>query len=242
MKNTRFIVTLGALVLAAVLAVGSVQQASAQGPDGGRAHGPRVRLVQAVMSAVQDATGLDVADIRTQLRDGKTLSEIVTENGGDPQAVIDAAKAQLTQEIDQALSDGKITAERAENAKNNLDSALDLVMNSMTPQRQQPIRDRVQNRIERSLVGTIADLAGIEAQDIVQEWRDGASLAEIAEAHGLTVDAVLTEAEARVTEDVNQAVADGNLTQEQADRLLDTLHDRLERRLNAQRRSGRDSI
>ncbi len=238
MKNhTRLMVTVGMIVLVVVLVMGSVQQVSAQGPDGGR-RGPRARLVQAVLTAVKDVTGLDNAAIRTQLRDGKTLTEIVSENGGDPQAVTDAAKAQLTQEIDQALSDGKITTDQAENARNNLDSALDIAMNSTMPHRgdrQHPIRDRIQNRVEQSLVGTIASLAGVDPQDIVQEWRSGSTLAEIVEAHGLAVDAVLTEAEARFTDEVNQAVANGNLTQPQADRLLNTLHDRLERRLNAQR-------
>ena len=43
---------------------------------------------------------------------------------------------------------------------------------------------------------------------------------------------MLAEAETRITEQINQAVANGNLTQERADEMLANLHDRLTERFN----------
>lgn len=44
-----------------------------------------------LIQAAADQTGLDVATIRSRLRNGETLRAIVTSAGGDPQKVIDAA-------------------------------------------------------------------------------------------------------------------------------------------------------
>ncbi|WP_298817027.1 hypothetical protein [Chloroflexus sp.] len=44
-----------------------------------------------LIQAAADQTGLDVATIRSRLRNGETLRAIVTSAGGNPQSVIDAA-------------------------------------------------------------------------------------------------------------------------------------------------------
>jgi hypothetical protein len=59
------------------------------------------------------------------------------------------------------------------------------------------------------------------------------SLADIATQYGLDADAIIATTEQRITDDVNQAVADGRLTEEQAALMLDGLHDRLVERFNA---------
>ena len=61
----------------------------------------------------------------------------------------------------------------------------------------------------------------------------GQSLKEIAESYGLDPDTVLAETRDRVTDAINHAVADGYLTQAQADALLDGLGDRLDRRFES---------
>jgi hypothetical protein len=50
------------------------------------------------------------------------------------------------------------------------------------------------------------------------------------------VDTLISAAEANITEAVNQAIADGRLTQAQADQLLEELHDRLAARVNGELR------
>jgi len=222
-----------AVVLAVVMMFGVVSAVSAQGPGGRGGNGPlgdrpRVDAAQELLQAIADATGLDLSDIRAQMRDGKTLDEILTEAGVDPQAVIDGVKATLTGEINQAVTDGEITPARADRLLARLDDVLDRVMNATLP----AIRERIQTRVEDSLLGVMAEMAGVAAEDLLQEAVTPPSLADLATAHGLDPDAIIAEAETRITDEINQAGADGRSTQEPADEFLAGLHDRLEDRFN----------
>ncbi|MBN1680443.1 MAG: hypothetical protein JW966_09120 [Anaerolineae bacterium] len=228
----KWIMRVGAVVIAAVVVFGMVADASAQGPDGQQEEGvkPVRHMVLVLAGIVSEETGLSVDDLKVQVREGKSLAELCTENGVDPQAVYDAAKTQLIADIEQALADGKITEERAERMLGNLDDALDAAMNASGPDGL--LLEMVQNRIERTLVDQAAEQLGMQAKDVLQEWRRSDSLAAVIEAHGGDVIAVLDATEAQVTGDVNQAVADGKITQEQADKVLANLRVRLERRMN----------
>lgn len=63
--------------------------------------------------AVQELLGLSPEELREQLRDGATLGEIAEEQGVEPQAVVDAIVAELTERVDAAVAAGKLDAERA---------------------------------------------------------------------------------------------------------------------------------
>ena len=88
------------------------------------ARGGRGDHFQAVQ-IISDAIGLDPMDIAQEIRDGKTLAEIITENGGD----VDTVKAELianaTERINQAVEDGKLTQEEADEMLANLDTTID---------------------------------------------------------------------------------------------------------------------
>lgn len=130
------------VALAAVFIVGlfgAVAPAHAQG-DGANARRPKVlrQLLKTVEQAVETETSLTKEQIRTQIREGKSLAEIVTAAGKSVDAVKTAAKATLTAEIDQAVTDGKLTQARADKFKENLDSAIDRVLNAKRSARRTP--------------------------------------------------------------------------------------------------------
>ena len=66
----------------------------------------------------------------------------------------------------------------------------------------------------------LADLLDLEAQDLHDQIRDGATLAEIAAAQGVEVQAVVDELVAEVTERVDNAVENGRIDQAEADEKL----------------------
>lgn len=63
--------------------------------------------------AVQELLGLSAEELREQLRAGSTLGEIATEQGLDPQDVVDAIVAEMTERVDAAVADGKLDADDA---------------------------------------------------------------------------------------------------------------------------------
>ena len=66
----------------------------------------------------------------------------------------------------------------------------------------------------------LTDLLGIDGEALRTQLRDGATLAEIAQAQGVEVQAVIDELVAEVTERVDNAVENGRIDQTEADQKL----------------------
>ncbi len=80
-------------------------------------------------------------------------------------------------------------------------------------------------RLVDTLVQTVKELTGLSWSDVLPELRAGQTLTEILEANGADSQAVRDAVGAAVTAEIEEAVAAGTLTQEQADELLAVLPD-----------------
>ncbi|MCO5319107.1 MAG: hypothetical protein M9942_11790 [Microthrixaceae bacterium] len=85
------------------------------------------------LEAAAETIGVDREDLAAALRDGSTLAEVAQDNGVEPQAVIDAMVAEANERIDQALEDGRITEERAAEAREGLAERITELVNSGRP-------------------------------------------------------------------------------------------------------------
>ena len=93
-------------------------------PKGGgpRGHGPK-------LDAAAKALGVSTDDLRGQLRDGKTIAQVADDRNVDKQKVIDAMVADATEHIDQAVKDGKLTADQANERKSGLKDRITTLVN-----------------------------------------------------------------------------------------------------------------
>lgn len=247
---SKWVVRLVAMVMVAAIAFSAVGFVAAQGPDGpapGRDNGPFVdgrfgpgeRVIVRLLTTSADAAGMTVPELIAAVReaDGQTVSDILTANGVDPQAVSDAVKAEATEIINNAAAEGTITDTQAGNALNELDNLLDSAMNSDLPLWANPLRDAVRDRagdaVENTLLGVLSDMAGVDVQDVVRDALTPPTLAEIAESYGLDTDTIIAETETRITDEVNQKITNGTISAEQGETILDGLHDRLMERFNS---------
>ncbi|MDZ4655912.1 MAG: hypothetical protein U1F44_08565 [Coriobacteriia bacterium] len=82
------------------------------------------------------------------------------------------------------------------------------------------------------LIDILADLTGLSTDEIAAERADGKSIATIAEENGIDSGAVVGEALSLREELLNERVADGTLTQEQADAMLAQMTERLDERVD----------
>jgi len=87
------------------------------------------------LQATAAALNMSVNDLRTQLKGGKTIAAVAKEKGVDVQKVIDAMVADATPRIDQAVNDGKLTAEQAAQRKQNLVEKITRGVNEGRPKR-----------------------------------------------------------------------------------------------------------
>lgn len=89
-----------------------------RGDRGGRANRGGFRRVS--LETAAKTLGMSVEDLRTQLKDGKTLAEVAEAQGVERQTLVDALTAQAIERIDQAVTDEKLTQEQADEAKATL--------------------------------------------------------------------------------------------------------------------------
>ena len=110
--------TLALVVVLGLFAVGSVfAQSPTATPDGAPGGGAWGRVCQGagvVSDAVSKLLGLTPEQISAERQAGKTLSQIAKEKGITDQQLIDAIVAGRTEEIAQAVKDGRMTQAQAD--------------------------------------------------------------------------------------------------------------------------------
>jgi transposase-like protein len=96
-------------------------------PDRGPGH--RHGHFGAGLDAAAAAIGIDSEELRAALRDGSTVAEVAQAHDVDVQTVIDALVADAEKAVDEAVTDGRITEDRAAEIKANLPDGITAMVN-----------------------------------------------------------------------------------------------------------------
>lgn len=83
-------------------------------------------------------------------------------------------------------------------------------------------------------IDVLADLTGLDLTEIAERRSDGESAASIVESEGLSKDALVTEMLDRRAAMLDARVADGLITQEQADEMLTRMQERITERVTSE--------
>lgn len=94
------------------------------------------------LDAAAGYLGLSESELRDQLDDGKSLADVAKARNKDVAGLETALKDAITKQLDEAVSDGKLTAERRTEILDDLDSRLDDVINQTRPSRSDRPRHR----------------------------------------------------------------------------------------------------
>src|SRR5258708_22035551 len=123
-----------ALAVALVMVLCGTSIVNAQAPTPQQLRGQALRIVtRALMDAATKATKLDSAALRKELATGKSLAEVIKAHAADLAAVEAAAKSTITTQINQAVSDTKITQDQANKALGQIDTVLDKLVHQKLP-------------------------------------------------------------------------------------------------------------
>jgi hypothetical protein len=128
MKRTSIVRT---AAVAAALGVGTLGVATFVPAVAGAQEGDRPGAAQAerdgrhpraraLVAKVADLIGVRPLNLVKELRAGKSIAQVATDNGVDPQVVVDALVADGNARIDAAVEAGRIPAEKAETVKAKL--------------------------------------------------------------------------------------------------------------------------
>ena len=105
-------------VLSGLVADGTITQQQADTikarlADVRQGHHPIRNAAKDSVSVAASTIGVDAKDLVKELRTGKSIADVATEHGVAEQTVVDAIVTDLSSKIDQAATNGTITAERA---------------------------------------------------------------------------------------------------------------------------------
>lgn len=165
-------------------------------------------------------------ELREALESGQTMEEIFEAAGLDYAAFIEEAAANQLACIDQALSEGKITESQAERMTTAVEKALE--EGKLFFQGHRRAKQFALRKIEFASFENIAEVLGMTPEALKEALQDGQTLEEITNDLGVDLDELFTEWVETQIEDINQALENGNLTEEQAQKLLDRMEQLIE--------------
>ena len=93
-----------------------------RGHRGGPARG-------AYLETAAEVIGIEVDALGDAVREGQSLAEVAEANGSSAQAAIDALVAEMNSRLDQAIEDGKLTAERADEIRTDAPDRITAMVN-----------------------------------------------------------------------------------------------------------------
>lgn len=171
-----------------------------------------------LLNHVLEASGLELETFRQGAVDGKSINTVLEENGLDPATVQADALALLQEHLDQAVADGKLTEEQAGTIAARAAEALPAFMENAGAHPRfggGNFGDRARG-IQFHGLATAADVIGIEPADLAATLRSGQTVAEVATENGVDPQAVIDALVAELNGRVDQAVADGRITEDRA--------------------------
>ena len=142
-------------------------------------------------------------------------------------AAVDKAEKQV---VDQAVTEGWLTQEQAELLQWRMDQEPGFGMHGMG--KGFGMSGRGMGHVGmggwgNNLVSVAADELGMKVTDLLTELQDGKSIADVAQEKGVDTQVIIDAYVAQVKETLDKAVADGNITQKQADWQLERVKERV---------------
>jgi lambda repressor-like predicted transcriptional regulator len=205
------------------------------------------------LDTAADYLEMDDADVRQALRDGKSLADLAKDKGKSVDGLKDALRDAIRKDADEAVDDGALTEEQADDFVDKLSGAVDELVEKggglgfglrgpgfgIGPP--EPSHKEILPGVPGGdLMETAADYLGMNWADIHEALRDGKSLADLAKDKGKSVDGLKEALREAIRKDADEAVEHGVLTEEQADRLVEELGGAVDKLVAGNLRSGFD--
>lgn len=189
------------------------------GPGPGRGWGG----AQGILETVAEVLGLTPEELSSELQSGKTLGEVAEAEGADTQTIVDAVRAQVTEMLKEAVESGRLTQEQADRILERLAECDGEELRCLGLPFGPGLGMRGDFRMgggwwgSRGGLDAVAEVLGMDTDDLMAELRDGKTLAEIAEEKGVDFQAVQDAMIAQMEQKLQKAEDEGTLSPECAE-------------------------
>lgn len=177
------------------------------------------------LATAAEALGISEDELRAALEGGQSIAQVAEAEGVDVQAVIDALVADATTRLEEAIT-------------NLPDRMTELVNREGLPDRGRPGGPGRPHGGRGPGLDAAAEVIGITTDELRTELRDGSSIADVAAANDVDVQTVIDALVAEATTHLDEAVADGRLTEEEATERKTDLEDRITAHVTGERAAG----
>ena len=189
---------------------------------------------------VSEALGLSTDEIRQGFEDGKSLADMAAEQDVDVDVLKDAMVTAATERINAAVEAERIDEDEAAEKLAELDAKIDERLTTVPDLSEREGKRRGSNR--GAGFDALEETLGLTGEEIRAELAAGNTLADIAEAQGVSVEDLADQLVASMEERLDQAVENGRIDEDRADEIREGLDEKVEEKLNAEfdgERSGR---
>jgi hypothetical protein len=169
-------------------------------------------------AAIASYLGLTPAQLRAQLRAGKTLAQIAVAQGKTVAGLEDAIYKDVQTHLDQAVANGRLTSAQEQAMLAQLKAHLDDIVNHAGPPAGADGGARGAH-----FGAAVTSYLGLTRAELRTQLRNGKSLAQIAVAQGKTVAGLKAAILAAAKTRLDKAVSSRKLTAAQEKTLLDKL-------------------
>jgi polyhydroxyalkanoate synthesis regulator phasin len=170
------------------------------------------------------------------------IDDAAAQLGIEPAELSDALKQALKNQIDEAVDEGRLTEEQADELKERIDANEYPFLGG--PWKlgfglRGPWHGGFDHKHEFALLATAASFLGMSEEELREELRDK-TLAEIAREQGKTAAGLVQQLVAVQTKRIDEAVDDGRITEEQATELKEGLDERMQALVEGELRWRKD--
>ncbi len=180
------------------------------------------RIVQLGQIIVEQA-GLDAKTVMESLKSGKTLETLITEAGKDVATVKQASIDAATKAINEAVTAGTVTQERADQMIANLSTVIDRLLSGNMPTGQ---------RGGLRLGAAVATATGMTPQEVKAQVDAGKTLADVLTSKNIAIDSFVETQLQPVKDRLTARVTSGEITQALVDARLALARVEMTDRLN----------
>lgn len=187
-------------------------------------------VMRELLHIVSDATGLSASELFVQVQRGATLTDLIVANGGTVEAVTTQATVVISERVQQAVSNGRLSQARADQMLAELPQRVQEVLNGETGRAAVPGRS-FEQRLTRGVLELAAAQTGLTREQLRDALRTQ-SLEQVLTSQNVEIAGFIDSAAAQLQTQLNARVTDGRTTQAQADALVQTFRERLIERLS----------
>lgn len=176
-----------------------------------------------VLSTAAGFFGMQPQDLRTELKNGKSLKDVAVAKGKDPNVLAQRLQSAFSEKLDLAVKSGKLQQAKADSIKAKLPQRVETLMSKTWQGKEdKPFAGSSCGkhfRLFRGVNDQVQNLLGLDSAQLKTALKSGKSLAQLAQEKGIAQETLENKIQATLEDNLAQALKDGKITAEAAAQL-----------------------